>query len=103
MTFVTYNDFQKFEVAEAILTEIIWIKQPIQKLKFAEISQMKLFCDNHASSLLPLIQIFIIRPNTLKEKSSLIVLSLTNINSNDQLAYILTPTPLDVPHIGFFL
>ena len=87
--------------------ELIWLKQLIQELKFAEISQMQLLCDNQAALHIASNPVFHERTkhieidcHFIREKILSGCIVTAHISSNDQLADILTKS-LRSPRIKY--
>ena len=87
--------------------KLIWINQLIHELKFVEVSQLKLLCDNQTTIYIASNPVFHERIKHIeidyhfvqeKVLSSCIVTSY--VNSNNQLTNILTKS-LKGPHISF--
>ena len=90
-----------------VTCELMWIKQLIQELKFAEIFQMKLLCDNQAALHIASNPVFHERTkhievdcHFIREKVLSGCIATSYVNTNDQLADILTKS-LRAPRIGF--
>jgi len=80
-----------------VTCELMWIKQLLQELKFCEVVQMRLFCDNQAAIHIALNPIFHERTKHIEVDCDFIREKLLSkeiitefINSNDQPADILT-------------
>ena len=87
--------------------ELIWLKQLIQELKFADISQMKLLCDNQAALHISSNPVFHERTkhieidcHFIREKIQSGIISTNYVSSNNQLADVLTKS-LRGPRIDF--
>ena len=90
-----------------VTCELIWIQQLIHELKFAEVSQMKLFCDNQAALHIASNPVFHERTkhievdcHFIREKVLSGCIATDYVRSNDQLADILTKS-LRGPRIEF--
>ena len=77
--------------------ELVWIKQLLQELKFCEVKQMKLYCDNQAALHIASNPMFHERTKHIeidchfvREKLLSKEISTEFVNSNDQLADIWT-------------
>ena len=87
--------------------ELMWIKQLLQELKFCEVQQMLLYCDNQAMLHIASNPVFHERTNHIevdchfvREKLMAEEISIEKIGSNDQLTNILTKS-LRGPKIHF--
>ena len=87
--------------------ELIWLKHLLQKLRFGNDEQMKLICDNQAVLHISSNLIFHERTkhievdcHFIREKIAPRCMTTSFINSNDQLADILTKS-LRVPRIKY--
>ena len=87
--------------------ELIWLKQLLQELKFCEIPQMKLICDNQAALYISSNLVFHERTkhieidcHFIREKIISGCIITSHVNSNDQLADILTKS-LRSSRIGY--
>ena len=77
--------------------ELIWLKHPLQELRFGKDKQMKLICDNQAALHISSNPVFHERTNRIKvdchfirEKIASGCMTISFVNSNDQLADIFT-------------
>ena len=90
-----------------VTCELMWIKQLLQELKFCEVQQMKLYCDNQAALHIASNPVFHERTkhieidcHFIREKLLSKEISTEFVNSNNQLADILTKS-LRGPRIQF--
>ena len=77
--------------------ELIWLKHLLQKLRFGKDEQMKLICDNQVTLHISSNPVFHKRTkhievdcHFIKEKIALRCMTISFVNSNDQLADIFT-------------
>lgn len=87
--------------------ELVWLKQLIQELRFVEVSQMKLLCDNQATLHIASNLVFHERTKHIeidchfvREKVLSGCIATSYVSSNDQLADILTKS-LKGSHVDF--
>ncbi|RDX98314.1 Copia protein, partial [Mucuna pruriens] len=95
----------KYRAMASATYELIWIKQLIQELKFADVQSMKLYCDNQANLHIASNPIFHERIKYIeidchfvREKLLAKEISTKFVNSSNQLGDILTIS-LKGPHI----
>ena len=97
----------EYKAMALVTCELIWIKQLLQELKFCEVQQMKLYCDNQAALHIASNPVFHERTkhieidcHFIREKLLSKEISTEFVNSNNQLADILTKS-LRGPRIQF--
>ena len=97
----------EYRAMASVTSELVWIKQLLQELKFCEIQPMKLYCDNQAAIHIASNPVFHERTKHIeidchfvREKLMSKEISTEFVSSSDQIADILTKS-LRGPRIQF--